>query len=111
MAKKKSSGKVTVQFRSPTFIHKRVKYVSKEVEAAAKAGDESALQVIAELVEKGSGVIVVKEVEEPSEPTTPQAPKEPKAPKAPKATKSKASKASGSTEKAEAKNGKEAPDA
>lgn len=102
MAKKKSSGKVTVQFRSPTFIHKRVKYVSKEVEAAAKAGDEAAQQIIAELVQIGSGVIVVTEVKEPAAPENPPA----TPPVGDEVEKEK-----GTSKRGKSKKGKEAPDA
>lgn len=65
---KKKSAEVTVKFRSPSFIHRGVKYLSKDVEAAANKGDEDAMRVIAELVAKNSGVIIVEEVAEPEAP-------------------------------------------
>lgn len=75
MGKKKSAG-VTVKFRSPSFIHKGVKYLSKDVEAAAEQGDEAAELLIAELVTKGSGVISVEEVAAPKAPKAPKTEKE-----------------------------------
>lgn len=86
MSKQKKS--VTVTFRSPSFTIKGQKYISKDIEAAAEAGDESAQLIIAELVNKGSGVITVQEdTEGPAAPKKPKAEKKPKAPKATKADK------------------------
>lgn len=87
MSKEKSTG-VTVTFRSPSFIHKGVKYLSKDIEAAAEAGDELALRVIAELVAKGSGVIKV--LEEDAEGKTDLNQSEPKPPKSRRAPKGSA---------------------
>jgi hypothetical protein len=64
MSKKKST-EVAVKFRSPSFKIKGKKYISKDVEAAAKEGDESAIQIIATLVQKQSSIVSVEEVESP----------------------------------------------
>lgn len=61
-----------MKFRSPSFIHKGQKYLSKDVEAAANEGDEDAMRVIAELVAKKSGVIVVEEAPAPAAPKAPK---------------------------------------
>lgn len=57
-------GPVSVRFVYPAFRHKGVEYISADVEAAAKNGDEQALKVIAELVQRKSGVIEFVDVAE-----------------------------------------------
>lgn len=63
MAKNKIEKVVTVAFTVPSFRSKGVEYKSAEVEAAANAGDVEAQELIKMLLEKGSGVIEMVEVE------------------------------------------------
>jgi hypothetical protein len=73
--KKNNEGAVSIEFTVPSFRYKGTEYKSAEVEKAASEGDEDALELIANLVKIGSGV--VRSIEE--------APKAPKAPKGSKA--------------------------
>lgn len=72
-----------MKFRSPSFIHKGVKYISADVEKAAASGDESALELMAILAQKQSGVVSVVPADEgePSESEATEAPEKPKASK------------------------------
>lgn len=63
MAKKKLDKVVTVKFTVPSFRSKGVEYKSAEVEAQAEAGDVEAQELIKMLLEKGSGVIEMVEVD------------------------------------------------
>lgn len=53
------AGSVTVKFTRQAFRYKGVEYKSADVQKAAEEGDEDALAIIANLVQKGSGVIQV----------------------------------------------------
>ena len=71
MGKKKSTAKKTekseklgfeadgvkYEFTCPSFKHDGVKYISKDVVAAAEEGDEASEVILATLVKIGSGVI------------------------------------------------------
>lgn len=63
MAKNKIEKVVTVAFTVPSFRSKGVEYKSADVEAAAEAGDVEAQELIKLLLEKGSGVIEMVEVD------------------------------------------------
>lgn len=74
--KNKSAGTVDVKFAVPAFRYEGVEYNSAAVEKAAEAGDDSALTIIANLVQLGSGIVeVIKESEEPEAPNKPKAAK------------------------------------
>lgn len=55
--KKNNEGAVSIEFTVPSFRYKGTEYKSAEVEKAASEGDEDALELIANLVKIGSGVV------------------------------------------------------
>lgn len=63
MAKKKLDRVATVEFTVPTFRSKGVEYKSADVEAAANDGDIDAQELIKMLIEKGSTVVRMVEVD------------------------------------------------
>lgn len=71
------AGPVSVRFVCAGFRHKGVEYNSANVEEAAKNGDEQALRLIAELVQRQSGVIEFVEISEEEKPGDPSAPIDP----------------------------------
>lgn len=52
---------INVKFVVPSFEYNGVRYLSKDVEAAALTGDIKSLTIIADLVSIGSGIVEVIE--------------------------------------------------
>ncbi len=59
--KPKSEGPVNVKFTCSSFRYKGVEYNSAVVEKAAEEGNEQALELVANLVKIGSGIVSVSE--------------------------------------------------